>query len=172
MRFLIQRGAQLNTRNKEDNVIDVISKKVPRAMEEFSKLLDTGITMEKDKATINLDFTKIFQRHKMNEEDTLPTSLFLDLSQTPFRDLIEHPLCQTFLQNKLNKVVWYFVFFIMLPHFLFSLVYSFYSGFIFGHLCAMNSTDNNRRWEWDQDIPCRDMSDTEVSLEDRSLILK
>ena len=42
MRFLIQRGAQLNTRNKEDNVIDVISKKVPRAMEEFSKLLDTG----------------------------------------------------------------------------------------------------------------------------------
>ena len=126
-------------------------------------MIQSGITLEKDKATINLDFTKIFRRDRMKEEDTLPTSLFLDLSQTPFRDLIEHPLCQTFLQNKFNKVVWYFVFFIMVPHFLFSLIYSFYSGFIFGHLCAINASDNDRRWEWNQDIPCRDMSDTEVS---------
>ena len=129
-------------------------------MEEFSKRLDTGITMEKDTATINLDFTKIFQRDKM-DKDTVPTSLFLDLSQTSFTDLIEHPLCQTFLKNKFKKVIWSFVFLIMLPHFLFSLIYSIYSVFLFGHLCALNDTDG--RWEWNQTIPCRDMTNTEVN---------
>ena len=31
-------------------------------------------------------------------------------------------------------------FFIMLPHFIFSTIYSFYSVYVFGHLCAMNDT--------------------------------
>ena len=169
MRFLIQRGAQLNARNKEDNVINAISKNVPRAMEEFSKLLDKGITMEEEQATINLDFTKIFRRDKM-DDDTVPTSLFLDLSLTSFTDLIEHPLCMTFLKNKFNKVIWSFVFFIMVPHFLFSLIYSFYSVFVFGHLCAMNDTDG--RWYLNEDIPCGDINDTQVSLAGFLIILK
>ena len=161
MRFLIQRGAQLNARNDEDNVIKAISKNVPRAMEEFSKLLDSGITMEEDKAIIHLDFTKIFMREKM-KEDTLPTSLFFDLSQTPFKHLLEHPLCLTFLQNKFNMVIWYFVFFIMVPHFIFSVIYSFYSGLLFGILCPMNDTDQSR-WDPDEDIPCGPIDDREVS---------
>ena len=161
VRFLIQRGAQLNARNKEDNVINAISRNVPLAMEEFRKRLDAGIVMEKNSATINLDFTKIFQRDKMDEE-TVPTTLFQDLSQTSFTDLIEHPLCLTFLRNKFRKVIWSFVFFIMLPHFLFSLIYSSYGVYIFGHLCIMNNTDG--RWKWNQAIPCRDMTNTEVSL--------
>ena len=159
MRFLIQSGAQLNARNDKNNVINAITKKVPRAMEEFVKRLDSGITMEEDNATIHLDFTKIFQRDKM-DEDTLQTSLFFDLSQTPFKSLIEHPLCQTFLKDKFNRVIWYFVFFIMVPHFIFSVIYSFYSGFIFGHLCHMN--DTNGRWEWMEDIPCGEMDSTKV----------
>ena len=159
MRFLIQRGAQLNARNDENNVISVISKNVPRAMEEFGKRLDSGITMEKDKAIIHLDFTKIFLREKM-KQDTLQTSLFYDLSQTPFKDLITHPLCQTFLKDKFKKVIWYFVFFIMLPHFIFAVIYSIYSGLIFGHLCPMNDTDS--RWEWMEEIPCGPMNNTEV----------
>ena len=161
MRFLIQKGAQLNARNGEDSVINVISKNVPRAMEEFGKRLDSGITMEKDKAIIDLDFTKIFDGGKM-DEDTLQTSLFYDLSQTQFKYLIEHPLCQTFLQNKFNMVIWYFVFFIMVPHFVFSVIYSLYSGLIFGHLCPMNDTDESR-WDPDEDIPCGLIKETEVS---------
>ena len=117
MRFLIQRGAQLNARAEDDNVIKAINQHVPRAMEEFEQLLDTGITMEKDKAIITLDFTKIFQRDKM-KDDTLETSLFSDLSKSQFRELIEHPLCQTFLKDKFNMVIWYFVF---------SVIYSLYS---------------------------------------------
>ena len=161
VKFLIQRGAQLNARNEEENVINAISRNVPLAMEEFGKLLDSGITMEKHKAIIHLDFTKIFRRDKM-DEDTLQTSLFFDLSQTPFKYLIEHPLCQTFLKDKFNRVIWYFVFFIMVPHFIFSVNYSLYSGLIFGHLCHMNDTDESR-WDFDENIPCGPITDTQVN---------
>ena len=163
MRFLIKRGAQLNARDKEDNVISVINQNVPRAMEEFDTRLDTGITMKKDEATINLDFTKIFQRDKM-KEDTLETSLFSDLSKSQFKELIEHPLCQTFLNKKFDKkVIWYFVFFIMLPHMVFSTIYSLYSGVFFGYLCLPKNTSS--RWDWLEKIPCDDVDtdSTEVS---------
>ena len=138
-------------------------------MEEFSKQLDEGIKMDENKATITLDFTKILLREKM-KEDTLLTSLFLDLSKTPFKDLIEHPLCQAFLQNKFNEVIWYFVFFIMMPHFVFCLIYSLYSGYIFGQLCPMNDEDQSR-WDWDENIPCGTIDDTQVNLGLLSLLL-
>ena len=152
MRFLIKRGAQLNARDKEDNVISVINQNVPRAMEEFDTRLDSGISMEKDEAIITLDFTKIFQRDKMRE-DTLETSLFSDLSQSQYPGLIEHPLCQTFLTKKFDKkVIWYFVFFIMVPHIIFSTIYSLYSGVFFGYLCLPKSTSS--RWDLLEKIPC------------------
>ena len=140
-------------------------------MEEFEKLLNTGITMEKDEATITLDFTKIFQRDKM-KDDTLETSLFADLSQSQFKELIEHPLCQTFLFKKFDKkVIWYFVFFIMVPHMMFSTIYSLYSGVFFGYLCVPNNT--SRRGNLTERIPCvdLDMNSTEVSWRIRLIIL-
>ena len=155
VRFLIKRGAQLNARDKEDNVISVINQNVPRAMEEFDTRLDTGISMKKDEAIITLDFTKIFQREKMRE-DTLETSLFSDLSQSQYQWLIEHPLCQTFLNKKFDKkVIWYFVFFIMVPHIIFSTIYSLYSGVFFGYLCLPKSTSS--RWDFSEKIPCDDV---------------
>lgn len=163
MRFLIQRGAQLNARDREDNVINVINQNVPRAMEEFDTRLDTGITMKKDEAIITLDFTKIFRIDKM-KEDTLETSLFSDLSQSQFKELIEHPLCQTFLNKKFDKkVIWYFVFFIMVPHMIFSTIYSLYSGVFFGYLCVPKNTSGV--WNLLEKIPCDDvdMNSTEVS---------
>ena len=140
-------------------------------MEEFEKLLNTGITMEKDEATITLDFTKIFQRDKM-KDDTLETSLFADLSQSQFKELIEHPLCQTFLFKKFDKkVIWYFVFFIMVPHMMFSTIYSLYSGVFFGYLCVPKNT--SRRGNLTERIPCvdLDMNSTEVSWRIRLIIL-
>ena len=124
-------------------------------MEEFENLLDTGITMEKNEATITLDFRKIFQREKM-KDDTLETSLFSDLSQSHFKELIEHPLCQTFLFKKFDKkVIWYFVFFIMLPHMMFSTIYSLYSGVFFGYLCVPKNTTST--WILSERIPCVDV---------------
>ena len=155
MRFLIERGAQLNARDKDENVINAIAWNVPQAMEEFEKLLDTGITMNKDEAIITLNFTKIFQIDKMKEE-TLETSLFSDLDQSQFKELIEHPLCLVFIHQVLfKKLLWYYVFFIMVPHWLFSTIYSFYCGVFFGYLCVPKN--NSSRWDLLERIPCVDV---------------
>ena len=97
----------------------------------------------------------------------MQTSLFFDLSQTHFKDLIAHPLCQAFLEDKCKKEIWYFVIFIMVPHFVFSLIYSIYSGALLGHLCAMNDTDG--RWELTEEIPCGQIDETTVRLSLRRL---
>ena len=88
-------------------------------MEEYKKRLDDGITLDKDKAVITLDYNKISQRSTVKGATT-EMSLFLSLGYSPFKDFIEHPLCRSFLHNKFKNVIWYFVVILMLPHFLFS----------------------------------------------------
>ena len=103
----------------ERSLLTSIAQNVPRAMEEFRKRLDDGITLDRDRAVISLDHGKIFQRNKM-EENITEMTLFLSLGDSPFKDFIEHPLCQSFLYSKFKKVIWFFVIALMMPHFLFS----------------------------------------------------
>ena len=119
-RHLISRGAQLNCHDSEgESVWSTIVKNVPRAMEEYEKYLDEGISLCDDKATMTLDYGKIFKRSKMGSLTTEMT-LFKHLGDSPFKQLIEHPLCHSFLQNKFKKVKWFFVLILLVPHFLFS----------------------------------------------------
>ena len=118
VRQLISRGAQLNSLDQEGrSVLKAVVENVPRAMEEYRKHLDEGISLDKD--NITMDYTKIFKRDKMKGATTEMT-LFQSLGESPFKEIIEHPLVQSFLHNKFNKVKWYFVVVLMLPHFLFS----------------------------------------------------
>ena len=114
-RLLISRGALLNSAD----VMTSIAQNVPRAMEEFRKRLDEGITLDKDKAIISLDQNMIFQGNKM-EETTPEMAFFLSLGESPFNECFEHPLCQSYLYSKFQKVVGFFVIFLMMPHFIFS----------------------------------------------------
>ena len=118
VRQLISLGAQLNSLDQEGrSVLKAVVENVPRAMEEYKKHLDEGISLDKD--NITMDYTKIFKRDKMKGETTEMT-LFQSLGESPFKEIIEHPLMQSFLHNKFNKVKWYFGVILMLPHFLFS----------------------------------------------------
>ena len=118
VRQLISLGAQLNSLDQDGrSVLKAVVENVPRAMEEYRKHLDEGISLDKD--NITMDYTKIFKRDKMKGETTEMT-LFQSLGESPFKDIIEHPLMQSFLHNKFNKVKWYFGVILMLPHFLFS----------------------------------------------------
>ena len=92
-------------------------------MEEFKRRQDKGITLDKDKAIISLDPNMIFQGNKM-EETTSEMAFFLSLGESPFKECFEHPLCQSYLYSEFQKVVGFFVIFLMMPHFIFS-------GFIF-----------------------------------------
>ena len=142
---------------------------VPRAMEGFRERLDTGITLECGVLTamergerIKLDFTKIFDTRDEKDPENLQIFLLQELFWTPFKHLLEHPLCHAFLHNKYQKFKHLYLFFIMLPHVIFSLICSFYSGVMFGYLCAPNDPDN--RWKWTEDVPCKQTDGTAVSL--------
>ena len=144
---------------------------VPRAVEEYRKYLDEGITLHKDKAIITLDYSRIFRKDKM-EGATKDMTLFQALADSPFKDLIEHPLCQCYLHNKFRKVIWFFVLILLFPHFFFSgnqyststarcklqclAVFSVYSGLLFGYLCAPpKDAQPEERWDFNQEIECK-----------------
>ena len=58
----------------------------PRAMEEYRKYLDQGITLHKDKAIINLDYNKIFRRRNLEGQfETTEMTLFQSLGDSPLK---------------------------------------------------------------------------------------
>ena len=151
--------------------MSAVVENVPRAMEQYRKHLDEGITLDKD--NITMDYTKIFKRNRMKGATTEMT-LFQSLGESPFKEIIEHPLMQSFLHNKFNKVKWYFVVILMLPHFLFSgsnnhylngkhstvilsALFSVYSALLFGFLCSPENPE--QRFDFRQEIPCDDTND-------------
>jgi len=157
--YLISRGAELNSSTDvERSLLTSIAQNVPRAMEEFRKRLDEGITLDRDRAVISLDHDKIFKRDQM-EENITDMSLFLSLSDSPFEDIIEHPLCQTFLCSKFKKVTLFFVIAMMLPHFLFSVIFSVYCGILFGYLCVPEDKDFEDRFNLSSNIACSKQKD-------------
>ena len=144
---------------------------VPRAMEGFRDRLDSGITLEcgwpskkiESGELIELDFTKIFDTQDEEDPENLQIFLLNELFRfrTSFKHLLEHPLCCAFLENKYQKFFKLYLFCIMLPHIIFSLIFSFYCGVMFGYLCAPNDKDNS--WKWNEEVKCLETEGTAVS---------
>jgi len=158
--FLISKNAQLNSKDNDGiSAVQTISKKVPQSMEEFCKHLDTGITMEKDDhnydASITLDFSKLLDRRKF-VGNTNDMTLFLELVASPFKEYVEHPLCQSFLHLKFYQVKWFFIVFVLASHLIFSVVYSVYAGILFGYFCAQDEKDTRtERWNLTLPFKCK-----------------
>ena len=118
--FLISKGAQMNAKDNDDvSALKTIVSKAPVAMEEYEKKLDTGITLSTDETKIELDFSKIYDKNKL-QPFVDEMSMFQDLSKSPFKDYIEHPLCQTFLHDQFNRVKYFFYGGVLVPHLIFS----------------------------------------------------
>ena len=99
--------------------MSTIGKNVPGVMTEYENYLDKGITFDMTKLIITLDYDKILQRSKMTD-DTFVMDLFLHLRDYPFSEIIEHPLCKSFLSQHYDRIVWFFMFFHLFPHLLLS----------------------------------------------------
>ena len=101
------------------SALKTIISKAPMAMEEYKNKLDTGIVVSNDETKIELDFSKIYDKNKLKSHvDEM--SMFQDLTKTPFKDFIEHPLCQTYLHDQFNRVKYLFYGGALLPHLIFS----------------------------------------------------
>ena len=88
--------------DKNDNsIIMDMTRNAPRALEEFNKMLDDGLTI--DGSTITLDFSKIFV--KGTEDSNIDEMMLIEeISSSPFKHTIDHPLIQTFLHDKFRRV--------------------------------------------------------------------
>ena len=99
-------------------IIETISAKTPRAMEEFNRRLDEGVTFSPGDNVIHLDFSKIYAKARAGERHW--GDLFDDLARSPFPGTLEHPLCQAFLHTQFRHVKTFFILGSVVPHLLFS----------------------------------------------------
>ena len=104
--------------DKNDNsIIMDMTRRTPRALEEFNKMLDDGLTM--DGTTITLDFSKIFV--KGTEDSNIDEMMLIEeISSSPFKHTIDHPLIQTFLHDKFRRVKPFYIIIQLLPYSLFA----------------------------------------------------
>ena len=88
--------------------------KTPRAMQAVKDRFDAGLTMEDGQ--ISMDFTKLFGSNdgETNDREHQMT-LFKALEKSHFKEYIEHPLCQAFINFKFKRVKKYFWLFFILP---------------------------------------------------------
>ena len=108
--------------DKNDNsIIMDMTRNAPRALEEFNKMLDDGLTI--DGSTITLDFSKIFV--KGTEDSNIDEMMLIEeISSSPFKDTIDHPLIQTFLHDKFRRVKPFYIIFQLLPYLVFASKFS------------------------------------------------
>ena len=99
-------------------VVETISARTPRAMEEFNRRLDEGVTFSPGDNVIHLDFSKIYDKAQAGERHW--GDLFDDLARSPFPSTLEHPLCQAFLHTQFRHVKTFFILGSLVPHLLFS----------------------------------------------------
>ena len=99
------------------SIIEDMTRFTPTALEEFNSMLDDGIS--RNGSTITLDFSKIYVKDTENS-NTDEMMLIEQIAESPFRETIEHPLIQTFLQDKFRKVKLFYILFELLPYLIFA----------------------------------------------------
>ena len=175
VKYLMSAGALLSTHDDDDvSVIETISTKTPTAMEEFRDQLNSGIKYDKENCTIQLDFSKIVG---VKMEGGNIVTLFQDLADSSFKDIIEHPLIHCYISDMFKTVKIIFIVAILLPHLIYSTIFSVYAGIIFGDLCkpGKNESSEKDRWDWGSNITCKQPSTdntTQASESDQDIMMK
>ena len=99
------------------SIIEDMTRFTPTALEEFNLMLDDGIA--RNGSTITLDFSKVYVKGTENS-NTDEMMLIEQIAESPFRETIEHPLIQAFLQDKFSKVKLFYILFELLPYLIFA----------------------------------------------------
>ena len=141
---------------KGETALELLANKVPSAIDEFMKRLDKGIILDdpENETKIMLDFRKLFSvTEGTPKDDTSIMEIFINLSNSPFQRIVEHPLVKAFLALKLKQVkVFYGIF--CLSHLTFSLVFSTYCFLVFARLCPPSEETKETRHDMGSSIAC------------------
>ena len=167
--FLIWKGADVGMKeNSGLSALHMISKYVPECLKTYEKRLDAGIDIQSifpekestyadfnSKEEINPYFQLNFRNISTEIEPCGSTQVYIELQKlnsTMSEKIIEHPLSQAYLHIKWNKIKYFYIFFNIIPHLIFSLIHSAYILHAFVYLCKPLTEVN--RWNLNQVISC------------------
>ena len=107
---LIQRGADLSARTKGGtSALSIILRKTPSSLDCFKQRLDGSISLHQHgsaagEVELRLDFHPLLQHQQQGEIGYLGTFV-----KEGYKEILEHPLCQSFLHLKWQKIRKYYV---------------------------------------------------------------
>ena len=108
--ILIQHGADLSARTKGGTAaLSIILRKTPTSLNVFKQRLDSSITLHQHgsatgEVELRLDFHPLLQHQHEGEIGYLGTFV-----KEGYKEILEHPLCQSFLHLKWQKIRKYYV---------------------------------------------------------------
>lgn len=108
--ILIKRGADLSARTKGGTTaLSIILRKTPTSLNVFKEKLDSSITLHQHgsatgEVELRLDFHPLLQHQEQGEIGYLGTFV-----KEGYKEILEHPLCQSFLYLKWEKIRKYYV---------------------------------------------------------------
>ncbi|XP_012277157.1 transient receptor potential channel pyrexia [Orussus abietinus] len=108
--ILIQHGADLSSKTKGGTTaLSIILRKTPTSLNVFKQRLDSSITLHQHgsaagEVELRLDFHPLLQHQLQGEIGYLGTFV-----KEGFKEILEHPLCQSFLHLKWQKIRKYYV---------------------------------------------------------------
>ena len=172
VKLLISQGADLSIKNDADlSALHFINRKVPHCMKAFEERLDSGLKLEGGMSEMNskvkIDFNKLSNDiYSLQKQDI---TIFLELMKSPYKSLLKHPLSEAFLHLKWKQIKYLHFFFLIMTHFIYSVVYTTYSLLVFGSICVPHDNDiiegykfnwsdpsiiDLYKFRWDLRIPC------------------
>ncbi|XP_012060010.1 PREDICTED: uncharacterized protein LOC105623219 [Atta cephalotes] len=108
--LLIKHEADLSARTIGGNsALSIVLRKTPTSLDVFERRLDKSLTLSRQgfiagKLELQLDFRPLLQHRRSSETGYLNTFV-----KEGYKEILEHPLCQSFLHLKWHKIRKYYI---------------------------------------------------------------
>lgn len=113
--LLIKYEADLSARTIGGNsALSIVLRKTPTSLDVFERRLDKSLTLNRQgfiagELELQLDFRPLLQ-HRRNRQSRSPEIGYLNIFvKEGYKEILEHPLCQSFLHLKWQKIRRYYV---------------------------------------------------------------
>ncbi|XP_018362192.1 PREDICTED: uncharacterized protein LOC108760633 [Trachymyrmex cornetzi] len=110
--LLIKHEADLSAKTIGDNsALSIVLRKTPTSLNVFERRLDKSLTLSRQgfiagKLELQLDFRPLLQHRRNRSSETGYLNTFV---KEGYKEILEHPLCQSFLHLKWHKIRKYYV---------------------------------------------------------------
>lgn len=111
--ILIKHEADLSARTIGGNsALSIVLRKTPTSLDVFERRLDSSLVLNRQgfagELELQLDFHPLLQ-HRRNRQSRLPEIDYLNtFVKEGYKEILEHPLCQSFLHLKWHKIRKYY----------------------------------------------------------------